>query len=143
MTLAYYGHDITNAVFLLQEEEIVKMEEAAHAAYIEEPPAVAVWALENYVDTVERLKQEREAGRSDNPYLVLTPDASLVMAHARLALLHHNLRDETKSDYHLEEAMAHNRRARLAGIEDKEDLIRLMNNIDNRYRVTDRRLALE
>ncbi len=143
VTLTYYGHEIATAMFLLQEEEIIMMEEAAHEAYLKEPPAVAVWALENYVNTMDRLKKERSSVATDNPFLVLTPDDSLVLAHARLCILNENLSKYAKSRYHLEAAVAHIPAAGLPGIANQADLIRLMKEMDRRYRGPEQRIAQE
>ena len=58
ITMAYMGHTLATGMFVLQEGEVCKIGGAAEDAYYNEPNEVAVWALENYIKTLNELKEE-------------------------------------------------------------------------------------
>lgn len=122
---AYFGHTISTSMFMLQEKEIFELEEATEKAYYNQPIEVAIWALENYIDTLNRLKEERSSADVENPYFILSPDSSLAIAHARLWKLYKEVNNSEKSRYHLEQAISHGK-----GLATEEDLIRLLANLD-------------
>ena len=122
---AYFGHVAATSMFLLQEKEIFELEEATEKAYYNQPNEVAIWALENYIDTLNKLKEERSSADVENPYFILSPDYSLAIAHARLWKLCKEMNNSEKSRYHLEQAISH-----CKPIATEEDLIRLLANLD-------------
>ena len=76
-------------------------------AYHNQPNQVAVWALESYINTLNRLIEERSHANVENPYAFLTPIDSLVIAHTRIGQLCKKMGDVEKSKYHLQQAMLH------------------------------------
>lgn len=57
-TMAFLGHKLASSMFVLQEKKIFEMEEASVKAYYDQPAEVAIWALENYISTLNKLKEE-------------------------------------------------------------------------------------
>ena len=115
--------------FRYEEMEIGIMEETAQKAYHNQPAATAIWALENFICVLNRVKSERAPSESENPYFILIPNQSLILAHTRLALLYEKMNDYTKSTYHFERAMTNSKNAGLKAIETQTDLINLVNRI--------------
>jgi tetratricopeptide (TPR) repeat protein len=130
ITMASTGYKIATAMFMLQEKEIYEMEEAAVQAYHNQPNEVAIWALENYIKTLNRLKEERSSAEVENPYLILSPAQSLVLTHARLGQLYKKMGYVEKSKHNFEQAMANIESAGLKAIKTEEDLIALIKRLD-------------
>ncbi len=132
IAMAFYGYKIASAMFMLQEKEIFEMEETAVQAYHNQPNEVAVWALENHINTLNRLKEERSSAEVENPYFFLSPDQSLVLAHTRLGQLYKRMNHLEKSKYHFERAMSHIENSRLKVIKTEADLIDFINRLDQK-----------
>ncbi|MHC4424197.1 MAG: hypothetical protein ACYSWR_05955 [Planctomycetota bacterium] len=132
ITMAFYGHTTASAMFMLQEKEIFEMEEAAVQAYHNEPNEVAIWALENYINTLNRLKKERSSAEVENPYFILSPVQSLAIAHARIGQLYRKTGNVEKSRYHFEQAMSHIKNSKLKVIKTEADLIDFINSLDQK-----------
>ena len=130
IAISYFAPGMSSAMFMLQEVEIAMMEEAAVQAYSDEPNEVAVWALENHIKTLNRLKEERSSAEVEDPYVIISPDQSLVLTHTRLGLLYKKMNNQLKSTHHFEQAMSHIENARLRGIKNQDDLITLVNRMD-------------
>lgn len=129
-TMAFTGYKIASAMFVLQEKEIFEMEEAAIQAYYNEPNEVAIWVLDNYINRLSKLKEERSSTEVEEPYVFLSPDYSLVLAHARLGQLYKKMGHVEKSRRNFEQAMSNIENARLGVIKTEEDLIAFMNRLD-------------
>lgn len=130
ISMAYMGHTISKAMFLLQEKEIFKMGEAAEEAYYNEPNEVAVWALENYIKTLNEVKEERAPAGVENPYFVLTPDSDLVFTHLRLGKLYKKMGNEEKSRYHFEQAISQSKHTKIKGLDTEEDCVKMLEALD-------------
>ena len=130
-TMAYLGHDLAGAMFLLQEIEILEFENSAVDAYDNQPTEVAVWALENFIGVLNRIKEERAPAEVENPYLMLTPDTSLVFSHARLAQLYQKLNNVEKYKYHLEQAITKGKETYLSSLDSEEKLIDFIHRLDS------------
>ena len=130
ITMASQGYEIASAMFMLQEKEIFEMEEAAVQAYYNEPNEVAVWALENHIKTLNRLKEERSSAEVENPYFIFPPFQPLVFTHTRLGQLYKKMGYIEKSRHNFEQAMSNIENAGLKGIKTEEDLIAFMNRLD-------------
>lgn len=85
--MAYYGSGLAKSMFMFQEMEVIEFEEAAVDAYHNQPPEVAIWALEYNVNSMNTIKEQRASADVENPYILLTPDISLVFSHGRLSQL--------------------------------------------------------
>lgn len=130
LSMAYLGRSISKGMFMLQEEEIFKIGEAAEEAYYNQPNEVAVWALENYVDTLNELKKERNPAGVKDCYFLLSPDTDLVFAHSRLGKLYEQMGNAEKSSYHFEQAIACSKNTPLKSINTKENCLRMLDRLD-------------
>lgn len=134
ITMVFEGYKIASGMFMLQEKEIFEMEEAAIQAYYNEPNEVAAWALENYIKTLNKLKEERSSAEVENPYFILSPAQSLVFTHARLGQLYKKMGYVEKSKHNFEQAMSNIENARLKVIKTEEDLIAFINRLDEKIK---------
>ena len=133
---AFYGYKMASVMFMLQEKEVFEMEEAALQAYHNQPNEVAIWALENYINTLNRVKEERSSAGVENPYFLLTPIQSLAFCHARIGQLYEKTGNVEKSNYHFEQAMSHVKNSQMKGIKTEADLIDAINRTDQKlYKV--------
>jgi len=134
ITVAFFGPKMAQAMFMLQEAEICEMEDAAVQAYHNQPNEVAIWALENYIKTLNKLKEQRSSADVENPYLILSPAQSLVLTHARLGQLYKKMGHVEKSKHNLEQAMSNIENAGLKVIKTEEDLIAFINRLDEKIK---------
>ena len=130
LIMAYSGHTLATGMFMLQEKEVFKIGEAAENAYYNQPNEVAVWALENYVKTLNELKEERNPAKVKNPYFILSPDTDLVFAHLRLGKLYKQMGSDEKSRYNFEQAISLGKNTRLKCINTEEDCLRTLDALD-------------
>ena len=129
--MALYRHSVATFMLSSQEMEIIEFENCAVDAYYNEPTEAAVWALETYVGTLDRLKEERSSGGGENPYLFVRPDISLVCSHARLGQLYKKLDDSEKSKYHFEQAMSKRQETKMPSFDTEEELIAFVHDADS------------
>ena len=132
ITMAFTGYKIASVMFILQEGEIIEMEEVAVQAYYNEPNEVAVWALENYIKTLNRLKEERSSAEFENLYIILIPSQSLMFSHARLGQLYKKLGNVEKSRYNFERAMSYIGDGKLKVNKTEADLINFVHSLDKK-----------
>jgi len=132
ITAAFSGDKMARVMFMLQEGEIIEMEDAAVQAYHNQPNEVAIWALENHIKTLNRLKEERSSAEVENPYFILSPTQSLVLTHTRLGQLYKKMGYVEKSKHNFEQAMSNIKNARLKAVKTEEDLIALINRLDQK-----------
>jgi hypothetical protein len=130
ITMAYFGKTMATGMFMLQEKEISQIGEASEDAYHNQPSEVAVWALENYVKTLNELKEERSSLNVKNPYFILSPGTDLVFAHARLGKLYKQLGNDEKCRYHFEQAISLSKDTNLKHIDTEEDCLRILDALD-------------
>ena len=130
LSMAYSGHKLATVMFMLQEKEIFKMGEAAEDAYYNQPNEVAVWALENQIKRLNKVKEERSAAGVENPYFMLSPDTDLVFAHLRLGKLYKQMGSDEKSRYNFEQAISLGKNTRLKCINTEEDCLRTLDALD-------------
>ncbi len=134
ITVAFFGPKTAQVMFMLQEKEIYEMEDAAVQAYHNQPNEVAIWALENYIKTLNKLKEQRSSAEVENPYLILSPARSLVLTHTRLGQLYKKMGHVEKSKHNLEQAMSNIEKAGLKVIKTEEDLIAFINRLDQKIK---------
>lgn len=130
-TMAFLGHKLASSMFVLQEKKFFEMEEASVKAYYDQPAEVAIWALENYISTLNKLKEERASAEVENPYFLLRPDHSLVFSHARLGQLYKKLNNTEKHKYHLEQAMSKSKEINFPAFDTEEKLIDFIHKVDS------------
>jgi L-ribulose-5-phosphate 3-epimerase UlaE len=133
LSMAYLGRTMATGMFMLQEKEILNIGEAAEDAYYNEPNEVAVWALENYIKTLNELKEERKPAKVKNPYFILTPDIDLLFAHARSGKIYKQMGNDEKSQYHFEQAISHSKNTRLKSLNTQEDCLKMLDAIDKSH----------
>ncbi len=104
--MAHLGHNLAAFMVTSQEREIIEFENSAVDAYYNQPTEAATWALETYIATLNRVKEERASAEVEGPYFFLRPDDSLISSHARLGQLYKKLNNTEKSKYHFEQAMS-------------------------------------
>lgn len=130
LSMAYFGHTLATGMFMLQEKEICKMGETAEDAYYRQPNEVAVWALENYIKTLNEVKDERNQAGVKDPYFILSPDIDLVLAHARLGRLYKQMGNDEKSRYYFEQAISHSKHTKMKKLDTEEDCMRMLDELD-------------
>jgi tetratricopeptide (TPR) repeat protein len=130
LSMAYMGHTMATGMFALQEKEIFNIGEAAENAYYNEPNEVAAWALENYIKTLNELKEERKSAEVKNPYFTLAPDIDLLFAHARLGKIYKQLGNDEKARYHFEQALSYSKNTELKSINTQEDCLKILDALD-------------
>ncbi len=130
LSMAYMGRTLATGMFFLQEKELVNIGEAAEDAYYNEPNEVAVWALENYIKTLNNLKEERKSINVKNPYFILSPDTDLLFAHARLGKIYKQLGNDEKSQYHLEQAISYGKNSQCKSVNTQEDCLKMLDALD-------------
>lgn len=133
ISMAYMGRTLAIGMFSLQEKEIFNIGQAAEDAYYNEPNQVAVWALENYIKTLNNLKEERKPATVKNPYFILTPDIDLLFAHARLGKIYKQMGNDEKSRYHFEQAISHSKNTRLKSLNTQEDCEKMLDALDKSH----------
>jgi len=133
LSTVYFGHKLATGMFMLQEKEIFEMGETAEDAYYNQPNEVAVWALESYIKTLNKVKEERSHAGVENPYFILSPDTDLVFAHARLGKLFKQMGDTEKSRYHFEQAISHSKYTKLKCFNTEEDCVRMLDTLDKMH----------
>jgi len=133
LSMANYGRKLAPAMFMLQEKEIFKIGEAAEDAYYNQPNEVAVWALVNYIKTLNEVKEERSPAGVENPYFILSPDIDLVFSHARLGRLYEQMGNAEKSRYHFEQAISYSKYTKMKGLDTEEDCARMLDTLDKAH----------
>lgn len=130
-TLDYFGHTTATLMLLNQEMEIVEFEGSTVDAYYNQPTEVAIWALENYINTLNRVKEEHALADTEKPYILFSPDRSLALSHARLVLLYKKLNDPEKCKYHFEMATSQTKGINLSAFDTEEKLIEFIHKLNS------------
>jgi len=133
LSMAYTGRTLATGMFMLQEKEIFKIGEAVEDAYYNEPNEVAVWALENYIKTLNNLKEERKPAKVKNPYFILSPDPDLVLSHARLGKLYKQMGNTEKSHYNFEQTISYSKNAGPKGLNAEDDCLKMLDCFDKEH----------
>jgi len=134
-TMAYSGFKFSSTIFMFQEREIFEMEAASEKAYYEQPAEVAIWALENYISTLNRVKEERGSAGAESPYFILSPDRSLIYSHARLGQLYKKLNNDEKQKYHFDMAMSKSKEIKFPKFDTEEQLVDFIHRLDSETKV--------
>ncbi|MFH1857024.1 MAG: hypothetical protein ABH836_07390 [Candidatus Omnitrophota bacterium] len=100
-----FGFSTAKTMFMLQEREIWQFGEAAKEAYFKEPSIIGIWALENYINVLNRVKLERSSSKKENPYFMLSPNRDIMISHTRIALLYKKMQNQSEYKVHIKEAL--------------------------------------
>jgi hypothetical protein len=105
--MAYWGKQTAEGLALIQEMEIAESGQLAFAAYQQETPQVAIYALSQYLD---RLKKAEEIGGDNAVFMTKNGlNFDTMLAHARLAKVYAAAGQSDRSTRQIAEAL---RRAR-------------------------------
>jgi hypothetical protein len=118
-------------MFFLQEGEIAQLEDVVVEAYHNEPNDVAIWALETYVDALNRIVNDRIEADADSSYLFLTPDTSFIFAHTRLGYLYQQMGDPNSADFHFKQALYYSDKLGWDCVDSPEVLLEIVEKLDN------------
>ena len=103
--MVYIGYKISSTMFVLQEVELLLNEEAAIKAYLNEKPEVGIWAIENFINALNRVIEERrEAGNDEYFFMIGDRKEILKYDHVRLALLYEKTGNDLKRKENFEKA---------------------------------------
>ena len=105
----------------LLEFELRRKENAAFYAYLNEPPAIAAWALENLINDYQRHAANilSITGKPETEY-----KTHEMFAHARLFIVYSSLDMAEKAQLHLDRAIS------LSDGKDADELIKLVGYLD-------------
>ena len=133
-SMTYLGPKVARGMFLLQETELVRNEDSAIQAYLNESPEVGIWALENYMNQVMK---ERET--EDNKYLfvLIRPKTTLRFAHVRLALLYEETGNDLKRKENLDKAFEYCDSIKIEREILEKKLIELVAKVDSQFEPLD------
>ena len=97
----YSGYYFVRGMFMLQDNDIIRMEIAATDAYFNESPEVAIWAMERYLDFFNEVVEQRITAiettkdRSKD-FFIVTPGERWI-SYVRLALLYEKTGNDAKA----------------------------------------------
>lgn len=130
-SIAYLGPKLAKGMLSLQETELVRNEESAIQAYLNESPEVGIWALENYINSINQVMKEREVEDNQHLFFLIRPTMTLRLAHVRLALLYEKTGNDLKRKENLDKAFEY-----CDSIKEKK-LIELLIKDDSQFRPLD------
>lgn len=108
-TMAYAGFGLAHGMFMLQDTDIIRAEDAATQAYLNESPEIGIWAINNYLDYFESVIYQRtEAIEKTNKqaqevFLIADPKSRWI-SYVRLGLLYEKLGNDAKKKESFEKA---------------------------------------
>lgn len=108
--MAHYGYSLARGMIMLQEADLVRAEEAATQAYLNEAPEVGIWAMEDYLAFFEDVIAQRMAAveekHAQGDVFVLARPEMRWVSYVRLALLYEKADDHAKRDEAFQKAAA-------------------------------------
>ena len=136
-SMAYLGHELATGMFMLHDAELVRNEDSAIQAYLNESPEVGIWALENYINSMNQVMKERET--EDNQYLfvLIRPKTTLRFAHVRLALLYEETGNDLKRKENLDKAFEYYDSIKIEREILEKKLIELVTKVDRQFEPSD------
>jgi len=134
---AYFGPPLAGSMFLYQEAELVRNEDAAIQAYLNESPEVGIWALESYIKAMNRVIKEREVEHRKHFFVMIKPEPTLTYAHVRLALLYERIGNDLKRKENLEKAFEYSSSMKIERELLEERLIRIVTKLDSHFKPLD------
>jgi len=131
-TVFFIVPDMVKSMFMLQEYEFIRNEDTAIEAYLNEPPEIGIWALQNYINSINQALNDRGLEKAHASFFLISPKNSLGFAHARLALLYEKKGDELKKDEHTSKAFEY---IKSAAINSEEKLFQLVITLDENHKL--------
>lgn len=136
-TMAYYGHTAAEAMFMLQEVELIRNEDAAIQAYLNESPEIGIWAFENYINAINRVIKEREIENNKHLFLMISPKVDLKYAYVRLALLYEKTGNDLKRKENFEKAIEYCNSTNVERALLEKRLIQTVTKLDSEFKPLD------
>lgn len=129
LAIIHIGHVTAKTMFMLQEKEISELGKSAYKAYLDESTKVGIWALEEYVNALNRIIKERSNSFKKRLFFIISPETELLLTHGRLMLLYKKINKPEKAKYHLKQALSFAKKSKLQ-IKTEQDLIDFLKNLD-------------
>jgi len=136
-TMAYMGPTCAKGMFMLQEAELIRSEDAAIQAYLNESPETGIWALENYINALNRVIKEREIRNNKHLFLMISTKVTLREAYVRLALLYGKIGNEAKRKENFEKAFEYCDSMNIERELLEERLIQIVTTLDSKFKPLD------
>ena len=136
-TMVYLGHKLAIGMFMLQETELIRNKDDAIQAYLNESPEVGIWALENYINTINRVIKEREIENNKHFFVMISPEPTLRYAHVRLALLYEKTGNDLKRKENFEKAFEYCDSMKIEREFLEERLIQIVTKLDSQFKPLD------
>ena len=136
-TMAYLGRELATGMFMLQDAELIRNEDSAIQAYLNESPDVGIWALENYIKAMNRVIKERKVDNNKQYFFMIETEPTLRYAHVRLALLYEKTGNDLKRKENFEKAFEYCDSMKIEREHLEERLIELVTKLDNQFEPLD------
>jgi hypothetical protein len=136
-SMAYLGRELARGMFMLHDMELVRNENSAIQAYLNESPEVGIWALENYIKAINRVIKEREIEDNQQAFFIVQPKVTLRYAHVRLALLYEKTGNDSKRKENFEKAFEYCDSMKIEREHLEKKLIELVAKLDSQFEPLD------
>lgn len=136
-SMAYLGHELARGMFMLHDMELVRNENSAIKAYLNETPEVGIWALENYIKAMNRVIKERKVDNNKPYFFIIESEPTLRFAHVRLALLYEKTGNDLKRKENFEKAFEYCDSMKIEREHLEEKLIELVAKLDSQFEPLD------
>lgn len=136
-SMAFFGKSLARAMFMLQEAEVLRNENSAIQAYLNESPEVGIWALENYINSMNQVIKEREIEDNQHVFVLIKPTITLRYAHVRLALLYEKTGNDSKRKENFDKAFEYYDSMKIERELLEKRLIELVTKLDSQYEPLD------
>ena len=109
LVMAYCGYTLSRGMFMLQDADILRAEDTATQAYLDESPQIGIWALENYLDFFDAVIEQRTAAidkmkdEAQSVFPVADPKSRWI-GYVRLGLLYEKSGNVPKKDESFQKA---------------------------------------
>ena len=132
-SMAYLGHELAGGMFMLHDMELVRNEDSAIQAYLNEPPEVGIWALESYIKDMNRVIKERKVEHNKHFFVMIEPEPTLRFTHVRLALLYEKTGNDLKRKENFEKAFEYCDSMKIETELLEEKLIEIVTKLDSQF----------
>jgi len=136
-SITYLGRELATNMFILHDMELAMNENSTIQAYLNESPEVGIWALENYIKTMNRVIKERKVDNNQPSFMMIRPEPTLRFAHARLALLYEKTGNDLKRKENFEKAFEYCESMKMKRELLEEKLIELVTKLDSQFKPFD------
>ena len=135
--MAYFGRELSGAMFMLHDAELIRNEDSAIQAYLNESPEVGIWALKNYIKAMNRVIKERKVDNNQPFFMMIEPESTLRFAYVRLALLYEKTGNDLKRKENFEKAFEYCESMKMKRELLEEKLIELVTKLDSQFNPLD------